>query len=115
MFIFMGILTILIGVATFVVIPDTPMQAKWLSDNEKTELLRHVSGNLTGVSNSHFKLSHLGELLSDIQIWLMILITVLVSFQIFPLSWWQAMSVRVTFYKGDLVALVATPRRLVHC
>jgi MFS family permease len=79
MFIFMGILTILIGAATFFLIPDTPMQAKWLSDEEKTSLLHHVSDNQTGVANSHFKLSHLGELLMDVQIWLMILITVLVS------------------------------------
>lgn len=75
----MGVLTASIGLAAFLLLPDTPMQAKWLTDNEKTELLKHVSVNQTGIENEHFKLSHLVELFTDIQIWLMICITILVS------------------------------------
>ena len=79
MFIVMGIVTSLIGVATIWILPDTPMQAKFLSDTEKTALLNHVSVNKTGIENSHFKFSHLVEIALDVQVWLMVLITVLVS------------------------------------
>lgn len=79
MYVTMGLLTCLIGVATYLILPDTPMQAKWLSDAEKTALLNHVSVNQTGIENTHFKFSHIVEIFTDIQIWLMILITVLVS------------------------------------
>lgn len=78
MFITMGLLTCIIGVAAFFLIPDTPMQAKWLTDAEKTALLNHVAVNQTGIENTNFKFSQLIEIFTDIQIWLLILITVLV-------------------------------------
>lgn len=68
----------MIGIAAFFLIPDTPMKAKWLTDAEKTALLNHVSVNQTGIENTNFKFSQLVEIFTDIQIWLLILITVLV-------------------------------------
>jgi MFS family permease len=82
MFIVMGLVTALIGAAALWILPDTPMKAKFLSDAEKTALLNHVSVNQTGIQNTHFKLAHLKEIIMDIQIWLMVLITVLVSVSI---------------------------------
>lgn len=79
MFIVMGLITSLIGVATFWILPDTPMKAKFLSDAEKTALLNHVAVNKTGIENHNFKLAHLKEIFLDIQIWLMVIITVCVS------------------------------------
>lgn len=79
MFIVMGIVTSIIGAATWLILPDTPMKAKFLTDREKTALLNHVSVNQTGIENSHFKWTHLKEIFLDVQVWLMVLITVLVS------------------------------------
>ena len=78
MFIVMGLTTSLIGVAAFWILPDTPMKATFLSDAEKTALLEHVAVNQTGIENHQFKWSHLKEIILDIQIWLMVLITILV-------------------------------------
>lgn len=79
MFIVLGIVTSLIGVATLFILPDTPMQAKFLTEAEKVALLKHVAVNKTGIENHHFKLSHVKETILDIQIWLMVLVTILVS------------------------------------
>jgi len=85
MFIVLGIVTSLIGIATYFILPDTPMQAKFLTEAEKTALLNHVAVNQTGIENHHFKWSHVKEIVLDIQIWLMVLLTVLVSITIsFP-------------------------------
>lgn len=78
MFVVMGIITSLIGVATFFILPDTPMRAKFLTEAEKRTLLNHVAVNQTGIESHHFKCSQLKEIFLDIQVWLMVLLTVLV-------------------------------------
>lgn len=78
MFIVLGIITSLVGVATYFILPDTPMKATFLTEAEKIALLRHVSVNQTGIENHHFKLTHVLEVLMDVQIWLMVILTVLV-------------------------------------
>jgi sugar phosphate permease len=85
MFIVVGLITSLIGVAAFLILPDTPMKATFLSDAEKTALLEHVAVNQTGIENHQFKWSHLKEIILDIQIWLMVLITILVREDTFQL------------------------------
>ena len=79
MFIVLGLVTVIIGLVTFFFLPDTPMKARFLSEREKVALLKHVSVNQTGISNTHFKFSHLVEVLLDVQLWLMTILTILVS------------------------------------
>jgi MFS family permease len=79
MFVFIGLATALIGIATFFILPDSPMTAKWLSDSEKAALLKHVSVNQTGVKNKHFKWEQGLEVLRDPQLWLMTICTICVS------------------------------------
>lgn len=80
MFVVLGIVTVCIGAVAGWVVPDSPMAAGWMSREEKVALLRHVSENRTGVVNKRFKLAHIWELLMDPQIYLLTVITVLVSF-----------------------------------
>lgn len=79
MFIVLGLITCLVGVVMVLILPDTPMKAKWLTEVEKRALLKHVSVNQTGIENHRFKWSQLKEVLLDAQIWIMLLITILVS------------------------------------
>lgn len=79
MFIVLGLITCLVGVIMVLILPDTPMKAKWLTEAEKRALLKHVSVNQTGIENHRFKWSQLKEVLLDAQIWIMLLITILVS------------------------------------
>jgi MFS family permease len=79
MFVVLGVVTVLIGATAALVLPDTPMTATWLSEEEKVALLSHVSENRTGVENHTTKWSQVTELLLDPQMWLLTLITILVS------------------------------------
>jgi MFS family permease len=79
MFVVLGAVTVLIGAITALVLPDTPMSARFLSNKEKAAILHHVAVNQTGVKNTHFKISHVIEVLLDVQLWMMTLITILVS------------------------------------
>ena len=61
MFIAMGVVTIGIGILTFFVLPDTPMEASWLKDSEKVALLKHISVNQTGVEQRKFRWAEIWE------------------------------------------------------
>jgi MFS family permease len=79
MFIVLGVVTVVIGLATFFALPDTPMKAHWLSDKEKVALLRHVSVNQTGIESRKFRPKEILEAFADPQVYLMVLSVILVS------------------------------------
>lgn len=78
MFIVLGLVTIIIGFITFFFLPDTPMKAPWLSEGEKVMLLRHVAINQTGIDQKKVNMKHVLEVVLDIQLWLMTILTILV-------------------------------------
>lgn len=87
MFLVLGAVTILLGVVTFLLLPNTPFEARFLSEAEKLALLKHVSVNRTGIENKNIKLWHLLEGLLDAQLWLMTILTILV---------WQSVMIALT-------------------
>ncbi|KAI9708034.1 MAG: hypothetical protein M1820_004238 [Bogoriella megaspora] len=70
MFLTLGIATFVFAVVTFLFLPDTPMQARFLSNEEKVALLEHVKQNQTGVEGKKFIPGQLLEAVLDIQIWI---------------------------------------------
>ena len=78
MFIVLGAVTISIGVVAFLFLPNSPIEARFLSEAEKLALLKHVSVNRTGMENKNIKLCQLLEGLLDPQLWLMTVLTILV-------------------------------------
>ena len=79
MFVVLGIVTVVVGIAIWLVLPDNPMKAKWLSEGEKVMLLRHVAINRTGIEYRRFKIAQVLEIFTDVQLWLLTLVTILVS------------------------------------
>jgi MFS family permease len=79
MFIVLGCVTVAVGLGTILIVPDTPMKARWLSDNEKVAVLKHVSVNMTGIQDRKFRPRQILEALLDPQLYLMVLAVILVS------------------------------------
>ncbi|OGE49964.1 hypothetical protein PENARI_c019G06888 [Penicillium arizonense] len=78
LFLFMGCLTTVAGIAIIFLLPDNPMSASFLNDEEKITAIEHVRVNLTGVENKHFKPYQLVELLfKDKETWPLFFITLL--------------------------------------
>ena len=78
MFLVLGVVTMIVGIITASTLPDTPMKARFLSKAEKVTLIKHVSVNQTGIENKRLRMAHLWEVLLDLQLWLLTLITILV-------------------------------------
>lgn len=79
MFVVLGLVTVVVGFVTVFLLPDTPMKARFLSEAEKVRLIRHVAVNQTGIESRRYKLEQVWEVVMDLQLWLMTLLTILVS------------------------------------
>ncbi|RMD41313.1 hypothetical protein DV735_g3824, partial [Chaetothyriales sp. CBS 134920] len=113
MFVVLGVVTVVIGGITALFLPDTPMSARFLTNTEKAAILRHVSSNQTGVQNTHFKFRHVIEVLQDPQIYLMTLLTILISVSSGVVTSYSATLIRNVGYKSDTAALLNMPSGIV--
>lgn len=78
LFIFMGCLTFIIGVATIVFLPDNPLTCKFLSEEEINAAIEHIKENQAGAENKTIKRYQIKELLiADKQTWILFFITLL--------------------------------------
>ncbi|KAF2157326.1 putative MFS transporter [Myriangium duriaei CBS 260.36] len=71
MFLVLGLFTVAMGALICVFVPDTPMQAKFFTDEEKVVLLEHIKVNQTGITNRKWDVKQILEALLDPQYWLM--------------------------------------------
>ncbi|THW39681.1 putative MFS transporter [Aureobasidium pullulans] len=68
MFIVIGLITLVVAITIFLMVPDTPMAARFLTPNEKVALLEHVKENQTGIENTQFAWAQILEALLDPQV-----------------------------------------------
>ncbi len=71
LFILLGILTIIFACAVLIVIPDSPLQAKFLNYDEKKLVVKRLRANQQGVGNRTFKLYQFKEAFIDPRTWIM--------------------------------------------
>ncbi|KAG5659578.1 hypothetical protein KAF25_002137 [Fusarium avenaceum] len=113
MFITLGLVTVTIGLATLVFLPDTPMKAKWLTNSEKVALLKHVSVNQTGIQSRKFRPKEILEALCDPQLYLMLLSVVLLSVSSGVVTTYSATLIRNLGYNPKKAALMNMPSGVV--
>jgi MFS family permease len=85
MFVVLGCVTVVLGMATFFLIPDSPSTARFLTESEKAKILQHVAHDThgtTGTVSSRFNPKQLFDALADPQLLLLSLMTILVRRQI---------------------------------
>ncbi|KKA18483.1 MFS transporter [Rasamsonia emersonii CBS 393.64] len=113
MFIVLGIVTTIIGVATFFGLPDTPMKASFMSDAEKVALLKHISSNKTGVWNQKFQPRQVIEALLDVQVWLLTLMVVLDSVSSGVVTTYSSTLIKNLGFSSQHAALLNMPSGIV--
>ncbi|KAM4062853.1 major facilitator superfamily protein [Hirsutella rhossiliensis] len=113
MFVVLGCLTVVFGIATFLFLPDTPMKAPWLSDTEKVALLKHVSVNQTGIDTRKFRASEVLEAVCDPQIWLLIVSVILLSVSSGVVTTYSSTLIKNLGYQPKQAALMNMPSGIV--
>jgi MFS family permease len=81
MFVVLGCVTVVLGVATFFLIPDSPSTAAFLTEPEKAKIVQHVGYGTKGAVSSRFNPKQLMDALTDPQLLLLSLMTILVRRQ----------------------------------
>ncbi|GEQ67001.1 hypothetical protein JCM33374_g664 [Metschnikowia sp. JCM 33374] len=73
-FLTIGLLNLVWAVGFFLLTPDSPASAKFLTEREKTILIKHISENDQGVKDQRFLWPQALEALKDVQVYIFILI-----------------------------------------
>ncbi|KAM9902697.1 hypothetical protein OXX69_008211 [Metschnikowia pulcherrima] len=73
-FLTIGLLNLVWAVGFFLLTPDTPATAKFLTERERMILIKHISENDQGVKDQRFLWPQAREALKDIQVYIFILI-----------------------------------------
>ncbi|KAJ5443419.1 allantoate permease [Penicillium daleae] len=113
MFLVMGLLTVVVGFGTFFFLPDTPMKAKWLSDDEKVALLQHTRVNQTGIRNSKFNTRQILEAVMDVQVWLFCLMLALQAVSSGVVIAYSSTLIAGFGFGGPIAALLNAPSGIV--
>ncbi|KAL0942006.1 MFS allantoate transporter [Colletotrichum truncatum] len=69
-FLFLGLLTTVVGIVFWFIMPDSPATASFLSQGEKATHLERIRENEQGIGSQQFKWSHVWEALTDTMTWL---------------------------------------------
>ena len=76
MFIVLGSITIAWGVIILIFLPDSPSNARFLSEEEKIITIQNVTGNLMSLENHHLNWKQVKEGLTDVKVYLLFLIAI---------------------------------------
>ena len=68
-FMFCGLLTVAYAVAVLILMPDSPMEAKYLTDREKIVAVERLRANQMGVASRQWRWDHVWESLLDLKTW----------------------------------------------
>lgn len=73
--IILGALAIAVGVAVLIWMPDSPVHAKFLTEEEKIAAIERVRDDQGGTENKKLKKEQVLEALTDLRTWLIVLST----------------------------------------
>lgn len=74
MFLIFGAITIVWAFVLFYWLPDHPLNARFLSDEDRRKAVIRVQENMTGIKNNEFKVKQVIEALLDVKCWALVLI-----------------------------------------
>nr|XP_019012533.1 uncharacterized protein I206_02028 [Kwoniella pini CBS 10737]OCF51314.1 hypothetical protein I206_02028 [Kwoniella pini CBS 10737] len=69
LFLIVGLFTVVVGIATFIFLPDSPMKAKCWTDKQKTMIIERLRINEQGVQDSRWKWEQMWEAFQDPAVW----------------------------------------------
>lgn len=75
-FLIWGAVTTAWGIVLVVFLPGSPLNARFLTDNERVLAIDRVKVNNTGIENKNFKMSQFVEAMLDLKTWLLFLFAV---------------------------------------
>lgn len=109
-FLVLGCITILFGVYMYIVLPNNPTSAKFLTEDEKLAVLEHIRVNQTGTETKTFKKKQIYEiLLHDKHTWPLFFLTIISMMSTGALGTWSVTIYKSFGFSSEVAALVQMP------
>lgn len=74
-----GSINILYSLFLWFILPDSPMNAFFLTPEQRYHATRRLAGNRTGIANKVWKWDQVWEALLDIRVWLIVLFNIVIN------------------------------------
>ncbi|KAF5572598.1 allantoate transporter [Fusarium pseudoanthophilum] len=78
-FLFCGLLTVAYSIPVYFLMPDSPMEAKFLSDREKVVTIERLRSNQMGIVSRQWKWEHVKESILDLKTWCWFFLVITIS------------------------------------
>ncbi|KAI0952061.1 hypothetical protein AcW1_004259 [Taiwanofungus camphoratus] len=108
-YLLLGGLAIVVGVIVILFLPDSPVNARMLSKEERIAALERVRDDQGGVENKKWKKDQIVEALTDIRTWLIVLTTMLTSIPNGGLSNFSNIIIKSFGYTSKETLILSTP------
>lgn len=112
MFLIVGVVTVLCGIMTYILLPDSPMASR-LTKDEKYHAIERVRENQTGIENRVFKKYQCIEALMDPQNWLFALMFAAIQISAGAISSFQAIIISGFGWDSKTSALLQLPGAVI--
>ncbi|KAG1753924.1 MFS general substrate transporter [Suillus paluster] len=110
----LGGLAILVGIIVIAWLPDSPVNAWILTEEERIASLERVRDDQGGTENRTFKKEQVIETLQDVRTWLIVLATMLTDIPSGGLTNFSNLIIRNFGYTSRQTLILATPTGLFH-
>jgi MFS family permease len=78
-FMFCGLLTVLYSFVVLILMPDSPMEAKYLTERERLIATERLRANQMGIATREWRWDHVREVFLDIKTWLWFIAIICIS------------------------------------
>ncbi|UZJ55735.1 hypothetical protein CBS101457_005055 [Exobasidium rhododendri] len=110
LYVVFGLATFVLGVFVVVFMPSSPLDARFLSKEEKRIALERVRGNASGTVQKKFKLGQVKEAVLDIRIWIALFFIALTSIPNGGLSNFSSKILKNVGYSSRQTLLIGLPK-----
>ncbi|KAJ7095307.1 MFS general substrate transporter [Mycena belliarum] len=108
-YILLGGLAILVGIAVLIWLPDSPVHAKFLTKEERIAALERVRDDQGGTESKKLKKDQMLEALFDVRTWLIVLTTLTTSIPNGALSNYSNIIIKSFGYTSKQTLILSTP------
>ncbi|PNS19670.1 hypothetical protein CAC42_7514 [Sphaceloma murrayae] len=113
-FVLEGILTIIVAVTAFFIMSDYPDTAKFLTTEEKAEIVRRLKKDRSSLSDE-FNMKFFWAAIGDWKIWVHMFITIGIYTPLYSISLFLPTIVRTLGYTNETAQLMTVPPYAVAC
>ncbi|KAJ5125095.1 uncharacterized protein N7515_008920 [Penicillium bovifimosum] len=113
MFVVIGVVNILVSLLVIFVLPDNPEKAKFLTETEKQRIGQRLTDDQSGVGSKVFRWRSVLEAFGDLQTWLLVLLTILITIPSGVITTFSAILIKGFGYSSKESALLNMPSGIV--